>query len=66
MAWQQGRSAKHPSDIREMLVFSLGGLSGETLDLDYVATRAVRLEPEATDLWFQVLKRAREDVAKFR
>lgn len=66
MAWQQGRSAKHPSDIREILVFSLGGLSGEELDLDYIATRAVRLEPEATNLWFELLKRAREDVAKFK
>ena len=64
MAWQQGRSSKHPSDIREMLVFSLGGLSGEDLDLDYIATRVVRLEREATDLWFELLKRVREDVAQ--
>jgi len=32
MAWQEGRSDKHPSDIREMLAFALSGLSDEPLD----------------------------------
>ena len=62
MAWQEGRSAKHPSDIRTVLVFMLSGLAGEPLDVDYVTQRAVRIGPEATALWQQLLDQARADM----
>lgn len=66
LAWQQGRSVKHPSDIREMLVFSLIGFGEESFDLDYVAARVVQMEPEARTLWFELLARAQDDVARSR
>lgn len=62
MAWQEGRSAKHPADIREMLVFILSGLSDEELDLDYVSTRAAQLGAEAVELWQALLNRAKAEI----
>lgn len=63
MAWQEGRSAKHPSDIRTVLVFMLSGLAGEPLDIGYITRRALRIGPEAAALWQQLLDRARADIA---
>ena len=63
MAWQEGRSAKHPADIREMLVFILSGLSDEKLDLGYVSTRAAQLGTEAGELWQALLSRAKAECA---
>jgi hypothetical protein len=63
MAWQEGRSAKHPSDIRTVLVFILSGLAGEPLNTDYVTQRALRIGPEAAALWQQLLEQARADIA---
>jgi hypothetical protein len=63
MAWQEGRSAKHPADIREMLVFVLSGLSDEELDLGYVSVRVARLGTEAAELWHGLLDQAQADIA---
>ena len=63
MAWNEGRSAKHPNDIYAMLLFALSGLSDVNLDLDYVTLRAVRLGQEVGALWRDLTDRARE-VAK--
>jgi hypothetical protein len=62
-AWQEGRSAKHPSDIREMLVFILSGLSDEELDLLYIATRAAKLGTEVAELWHRLFNQARAEIA---
>lgn len=63
LAWQQGRSAKHPSDIREMLVFSLSGFGDEELDLVYVTARIAQMQPKVRTLWEELLKKAQNDVA---
>lgn len=63
MAWQEGRSAKHPSDIREMLVFILSGLSDEELDLLYIATRAAKLGTEVAELWHRLFNQAQVEIA---
>lgn len=62
-AWQEGRSAKHPADIREMLVFILSGLSDEDLDPDYVSTRAARLGTEVLELWQALFEQANAEIA---
>lgn len=62
MAWQEGRSDKHPSDIREMLVFALSGLSDEPLDVGYISQWSVRMGPEVAQLWNGLRRRAEEDV----
>lgn len=62
MAWREGRSAKHPADIREMLGFILGGLSDEDLDLEYVSIQAGRLGTEVLDLWRALLDQVESEI----
>lgn len=62
MAWQEGRSAKHPADIREMLVFILSGLSDEELDLNYVSTRTAKLGTEVAELWQMLFNQAQVEI----
>lgn len=57
MAWQQGRSAKHPADIAVVLVFSFGAFSSSPLDVDYVTTRAAQIGADALALWHGLLER---------
>lgn len=64
MAWQEGRSAKHPADIREILVFVLGAPSDEDLDLEYIAIRAARLGTEVLELWQALLNQAKLEIAE--
>jgi len=63
MAWQEGRSVKHPADIREMLVFILSGLSDEELDLHYITARTARLGTEVAELWQMLLNQAQVEIA---
>ena len=61
-AWHEGRSAKHPSDIYSMLIFSLSGLNDKPLDLELITKEATRLGQETLTLWRELLARAKEDV----
>ena len=58
MAWQQGRSAKHPADITVVLSFMLAGFGSGPFDVDYVTTRAAQIGADAAALWQEVLGRA--------
>lgn len=60
MAWQQGRSAKHPADIAVVLSFVLGGFSASPFDVDYVTALAAQVGPAALALWLELLGRARQ------
>jgi len=62
MAWQEGRSDKHPSDVREMLVFALSGLSDEPLDIGYINLWAARLGTDVAQLWNRLRQQAEEEV----
>lgn len=62
MAWQEGRSDKHPGDVREMLVFALSGLSDEPLDIGYINLWAARLGTDVARLWNRLRQQAEEDV----
>jgi len=64
MAWQEGRSDKHPGDIREMLAFALSGLSDELLDIGYINLWAARLGPEVAQLWNGLRQQAEKDVQR--
>jgi hypothetical protein len=61
-AWLEGRSAKHPSDIYQMLVFSLSGLGDKQIDLSFVTTEAARLGNDTLNLWQELLLRAEKEV----
>lgn len=61
-AWQEGRSAKHPSDIYAMLNFLLSGLGQIELDLNNITRQAARIGPEALALWGELVTRAQIEV----
>jgi hypothetical protein len=61
-AWDEGRSAKHPSDIYAMLVFALSGLSDVELDLRAITVAAARLGPETAELWHSLRARAEAEL----
>ncbi len=63
MAWQEGRSAKHPSDIYVVLSFMLADLSEAEFDTDYVTRRAAQIGSDAFELWHRLLARVREETA---
>jgi len=60
-AWGEGHSAKHPTDIRELLVFALSGLGDELIDLDYITTQVGTLGSSIADLWNRLREQAIAD-----
>jgi hypothetical protein len=67
MAWNEGRSLKHESDIRDMLVAHYLGADPESaglLDEDYIATRARALGDDALRFWLALRAAARRAVEK--
>jgi hypothetical protein len=65
-AWKEGRSDKHPKDIRAMLVFDLSGSSDLAIDYEMVTQEARRLGKETLDMWNQVLAKAKDEVAEHK
>lgn len=63
LAWQEGKSAKHPNDIHEITFFCLSGLSTEELDVGYITTRAKRIGEDVEDLWQTILARVEAEIA---
>ena len=64
MAWAEGRSERHPSDIYEMMVFHyLGGDADLPFDVPYVSRRAKEISQEAADLWDLINETAKEEAA---
>jgi hypothetical protein len=61
-AWNEGHSAKHPADIRELLVFSLSGLGDETIALEEITSQAATLGASIADLWTLLRGQAIADV----
>lgn len=65
MAWAEGRSRKHETDIHEMLVYqTLGFLAnlGLTFDEAYIDRRAAQLGPDVLEFWQFLKAAARKDV----
>jgi hypothetical protein len=65
-AWAEGQSAKHPADIRSILVFLLGGMSQVSYDLEIVSTAAAKLGMPALKLWRELVAKAEADLADHR
>lgn len=62
MAWTEGRSRKHETDILEMLVFHYGlavRSAGSELDESYVDERAEALGADVSALWAAIKRAAR-------
>ena len=65
MAWQEGRSNRHTSDIYEMMVFYyLGGDDDLDFDETYVRRRATEFGQEVVDLWTLINTTAQEEAAR--
>ena len=65
MAWDEGRSERHRTDIYEMMVFYyLGGLPDLAFDAGYVQQRAETISQEAVDLWQLINEAAQEQAAQ--
>lgn len=67
LAWKEGRSLKHQSDIYDMLVFYYLGAAPElagTLDETYLDTQAAALGPDVATFWQAVKKAARNEAER--
>ena len=61
MAWEEGRSSRHTSDIYEMMLsYYLGGISELTFDETYVTGRAREISEETASLWLLIQEAAQE------
>jgi hypothetical protein len=65
LAWNEGHSSRHPSDIFEMMLFHYLG-EGENIGFDeaYVDERAKDISQEVSDLWQLIKTTAQEENAK--
>ncbi len=64
MAWDEGRSDRHSSDIFEMMVFHyLGGETNLDFDKQYVANRAQTISEDAANLWSLIEAASQEEAA---
>lgn len=61
-AWKEGQSTKHPTDIYNMLVFSLSGFSDLKIDMDIVSKEAQNLGENTFNLWNELVVRAQTEI----
>jgi len=66
MAWTEERSFKHPTDIRDIILFHLSGFSDIVLDLDYITAQAKRLGTDTETLWDELVFHAKTESDKRR
>jgi len=67
MAWAEGRSRKHETDIHEMMVYQYLGVDAEqsvAFDESYVDAEALRLGADVAELWETIKASAREETAE--
>jgi hypothetical protein len=64
MAWTEGRSRKHETDIYEMLVFHYLRLDSITFDEHLVDIEAENLGQATVDFWTAVKQAARQEVRR--
>ena len=64
MAWVEGRSRRHETDIYEMMVFHYRGkdlASGAPMREEHVGEQARRLGREVADLWQSIVQAAQKE-----
>jgi len=67
MAWAEGRSRKHETDIYEMLVFYLLHLDVQqstSLDESYIDIQAQEIGEEVANLWNEIKQAARDETGR--
>jgi hypothetical protein len=61
-AWQEGQSAKHPADIKSILLFVLDKDSDITFDMNIVSSAALQISREALKLWNDLVVQAQSEI----
>jgi hypothetical protein len=61
-AWQEGQSAKHPTDIKSILLFVLDKDSGISFDMTIVSLAALQVSPEALKLWDDLVAQTQREI----
>jgi hypothetical protein len=67
MAWAEGRSRRHETDIHEMMVYQYLGIDAEqsaAFDEPYVDAAALRMGADVAALWETIKASAREETAE--
>ena len=64
LAWNEGRSNKHPNDIYSMLVFDLSGFSDSHIDYEMISAKASSMGAETQKMWEELLARAQAEIRK--
>jgi hypothetical protein len=67
LAWDEGRSPKHETDIYDMLVFQYleaDPALAETFDVAYLNAQAAALGPDVMDLWESIKEAARQEAGR--
>ena len=69
IAWEEGRSLKHETDIYEMLVFHYLGLDptlSADFDENYIITQIKTMDPDVIELWEATKAAARREADQTR
>jgi len=61
-AWQEGRSAKHPADIKSILLFVLDKDSEIAFDMNIVSLAALQISQEALKMWDDLVAEAQREI----
>lgn len=67
MAWEEGRSRKHESDIYDVMVFHYSKLDlhmSEVFDERYIDQEAAMISQEAAEFWCRLKTAARQDISE--
>jgi hypothetical protein len=67
LAWNEGRSPKHETDIYDMLVFQYLEADpslAETFDVAYLDAQAAALGPDVMELWESIKEAARQEASR--
>jgi hypothetical protein len=65
-AWQEGRSAKHPADIKSILLFVLDKDSEITFDMNIVSLAALQISHEALEMWNDLVTESQREICDRR
>lgn len=61
-AWQEGQSAKHPTDIKSILLFVLSEDSVISFDASLVYAAAAKISGDVLGLWNELINQARNEL----
>jgi hypothetical protein len=61
-AWQEGQSAKHPTDIKSILLFVLSVDTDVDFDLNLVSLSAAKISSDAMMLWNELVEQVQKEI----